>query len=213
MQERSTSKIRTFSIGFDDEKFDEAPFAGMSTSEPSTELHVSGAQALDIVPKLPEIYDEPFSDLSQIPTVLVSQMARQHVTVSLSGDGGDEIFGGYNRYRLGEKIWARLRAIPAPVRRSLAGILSVLPETIVAAGLASLAKLSSANIESLNSEARLLQFKSMLAAQHQMEMHCACLVCSINQWLVIGGAETSNFIRQMDRCWSLPRFYRDDDGI
>ena len=200
MQEYSTSKIRTFSIGFEDEQFDEAPFARAVADHVGTEhteLYVSGAQALGIVPRLSEIYDEPFSDPSQIPTVLVSQMARQYVTVSLSGDGGDEIFGGYNRYRLGEKLWGSIKAIPAPVRISLAGILSVLPEPVIALGLNSITRLSPDKFRRLNPEARLLQFRSLLAAQNQMEMYLALVshIQSIDD-LVIGGIEPEVILDQ-----------------
>lgn len=133
MQERSTRKVQTFAIGFDQPEYNEAPFAkavAKSLETDHTELYVSGKQALGVIPKLPSIYDEPFSDSSQIPTFLVSSMAREQVTVSLSGDGGDELFGGYNRYSWGNSIWRKLRPLPKPLRALLSAAgQSLAPET------------------------------------------------------------------------------------
>ena len=90
-------------------------------------------EAMSVIPRLPEIYDEPFSDSSQIPTLLVSELARQHVTVSLSGDGGDELFFGYNRYFLGCRIWGKLRFLPASLRRTMASVLAHIPGNMLEA--------------------------------------------------------------------------------
>jgi len=92
-----------------------------------TELYVRSEDALAIIPKLPSMYCEPFSDSSQIPTFLVSQMAKQHVTVALSGDGGDELFGGYNRYMAARKVWGPVQRLPAFTRHAAAGLLRALP--------------------------------------------------------------------------------------
>ena len=95
-----------------------------------TELTVTSQQALDVIPRLADMYDEPFANSSQIPTHLVSAMTRQHVTVALSGDGGDELFGGYNRYQLAQRFWRTLSLLPRPVRHGLAGSLRALsPES------------------------------------------------------------------------------------
>jgi len=93
-----------------------------------TELYVTPQQAIDVIPKLPHLYDEPFSDPSQIPTFLVSEMTRQNVTVALSGDGGDEQFGGYNRYFWGQSIWNRIRRVPLVLRHVAAGGMRALSE-------------------------------------------------------------------------------------
>ena len=92
-----------------------------------TELLVTSKDALDVIPRLPEFYDEPFADSSQIPTYLVSAMTRRHVTVALSGDGGDELFGGYNRYQLAQRFWRNLSLMPRPLRHGLAQALRAVP--------------------------------------------------------------------------------------
>jgi asparagine synthase (glutamine-hydrolysing) len=130
MQAQSTRPVRTFSIGFEKTEYDEAPYAravARHLGTDHTELYVSGAHASDLIPRLPEWYDEPFADSSQIPTYLVCEMARQHVTVALTGDGGDELFCGYPRYGRTELLWRRLSTVPAPVRVAVGRALSKLP--------------------------------------------------------------------------------------
>jgi asparagine synthase (glutamine-hydrolysing) len=130
MQKAGTGKVRSFTIGFDIPGFDEAPHAKAVADHlgtEHTEMTVTAQQALEIIPKLADWYDEPFADPSQIPTYLVSAMTRRHVTVALSGDGGDELFAGYNRYRLGafQTMW--LRALPQSLRRGLARAITMVP--------------------------------------------------------------------------------------
>lgn len=129
MQENSSKPINTFTIGFGEQKYDEAPYAKTIATHLGThhtELYVTNQDALDVIPKLPHLYDEPFADSSQIPTYLVSQLARQSVTVCLSGDGGDELFGGYNRYTWGAPLYESTSRLPAILRRSLAHFLGAL---------------------------------------------------------------------------------------
>lgn len=130
MQKASAQPVRTFSIGQWDADYDEAPFArrvAQHLGTQHTELIVTPGQALAVIPKLPDIYDEPFADSSQIPTYLVSRLARQDVTVSLSGDGGDELFGGYTQYPFNLEYWSRVRRVPAVVRATLRQVLSRMP--------------------------------------------------------------------------------------
>jgi len=121
MQAQSSQPVKTFSIGFTESGYDEAIYAkdiAKHLSTDHTELYVSPEQAMSVIPKLPTLYDEPFADSSQIPTYLVSEMARQHVTVSLSGDAGDELFAGYNRYQVTASTWDRLSKVPHWIRQS-----------------------------------------------------------------------------------------------
>jgi asparagine synthase (glutamine-hydrolysing) len=130
MQAQSDSPVRTFSIGFAEQDYDEARHAKRVASHlgtAHTELYVTPQEALAVVPKLSQIYDEPFADSSQIPTFMVSQLARRHVTVSLSGDAGDELFGGYNRYRWGEAIRRRVGWLPPAGRKALSGAITSVP--------------------------------------------------------------------------------------
>lgn len=126
MQAQSSRPVKTFTIGFQEEGYDEARYANAVARHlgtEHTELYVTPEQAMSVIPKLPQIYDEPFADPSQIPTFLLSSLARQHVTVSLSGDGGDELFAGYNRYFWGRKIWNTVGWMPKGLRQVSADIL------------------------------------------------------------------------------------------
>ncbi len=131
MQAQSERAVKTFTIGFDEAGYNEAEHAKAVAAHlgtDHTELYVTPAQALAVIPLLPSLYDEPFSDSSQIPTFLVSQLARQHVTVSLSGDAGDELFCGYNRYQVTAGLWKKLAAVPLPLRKAAAaGLTRVSP--------------------------------------------------------------------------------------
>jgi asparagine synthase (glutamine-hydrolysing) len=132
MKAAKAGPVKTFTIGFDMPGFDEAPHAKAVARHLGTEhneLTCSAQEALDIVPRLTEWYDEPFADSSQIPTYLISALTRQHVTVALSGDGGDELFGGYNRYLLAQRYWCLLSLLPQPVRAAVArALVAVTPE-------------------------------------------------------------------------------------
>ena len=140
MQRQAARPVKTFTIGFHEQEHSEAKHARAIASHlgtDHTEMMLSAQDALDVIPRLPRIYDEPFADSSQIPTFLVAQMAREHVTVALSGDAGDELFGGYNRYCWAPGIWDKLSRVPTGLRDRVlsslagggpaAGLLSLLP--------------------------------------------------------------------------------------
>jgi len=130
MQEKSSRPTRTYTIGFDDDAFDEASHAARvaeSLGTDHTALHLTGEDARSLVPRLPYIFDEPLADPSELPTLLVSQLARRDVTVALSGDGGDELFGGYNRYVYGTRVLPRVDRIPRPLRLAVAAGVRCVP--------------------------------------------------------------------------------------
>ena len=130
MQSQSSKPIDTFTIGFSEDGFNEAIFANkiakyLGTNH--TELYVTSQDALDVIQKLPKLYDEPFSDSSQIPAYLISGMTKKNVSVSLSGDAGDELFGGYNRYIWTNKIWSKIKFLPIPLRKLISNLLESIP--------------------------------------------------------------------------------------
>lgn len=134
MQARSSRPVKTFTVAFDEAAFDESGHARAVADHLGTEHHelrVSSAEALAVVPTLAEMYDEPFADASQIPTSLIAAMARRQVTVALSGDGGDELFGGYNRHRLLPRIRRTLGPWPRPLRSGVASVLRHAPVGLV----------------------------------------------------------------------------------
>jgi asparagine synthase (glutamine-hydrolysing) len=132
MQLESPQPIKTFSIGLAEKAYDEAIHArsvAHHIGSNHTELYITPREAAEVIPHLPDWFDEPFADSSQIPTFLISQLARKDVTVALSGDGGDELFAGYNRYVWCERLKQCLMWLPAPARQGLAGVINGVPST------------------------------------------------------------------------------------
>jgi asparagine synthase (glutamine-hydrolysing) len=132
-QKHSPGNVKTFTIGFEEAGFNEAVYAKQVAAHFGTEHHeryITAREGQDVVPLLPAMYDEPFADSSQIPTHLVSALAREHVTVALSGDGGDELFAGYNRYLATARLWGHLKRLPRPLRAIAGGAMAAVPPSV-----------------------------------------------------------------------------------
>ena len=199
----SGSQIRTFSIGFDEPGYNEAEHAKAVAKHLGTlhtELYVTGDDALAVVPKLTKIYDEPFADSSQIPTYLVSHLARQHVAVALSGDGGDELFAGYNRYLFAARAWQGVSRVPWALRKSLSALLlSLTPHTLDVLSTP-LQKLLLSTVGQGNVGDKLHKFaRTVLLARSSHDMYRSL----VSQWddpaaVVIGSEEPKSLVDEFD---------------
>lgn len=174
MQSRRSDRVRTFSIGSREPGYDEAGHARLIARHlgtEHTELYVEAKDALAVIPRLPTLYDEPFADSSQIPTFLVSQLARRDVTVALSGDAGDELFGGYNRYFHGPVLWRRLRWIPQPVRAGLAKLMTQWSPAAMDRGIAALGRLAPGELAGRRAGDKLHKLAGLFPARTEREFH------------------------------------------
>ncbi len=192
MQAQSTQSVKTFSIGFSEEGYDEATHAravARHLGTDHTELYVTHRQALDVIPKLPGLYSEPFSDSSQIPTFLVSQLARRKVTVSLSGDGGDELFAGYNRYVQTRNLWGKMSRLPQSLRGTAAGMIGLVPISAWNVLLKPVKTLLPEFLQLSNAGEKLYKGATVLGAQSINDLYRQL----VSHWepdrLVIGGKE------------------------
>jgi asparagine synthase (glutamine-hydrolysing) len=179
MQKQSARPIKTFSIGFHAQGFNEAEFAktiARHLKTDHTELYISSKDVFNVIPGLPRLYDEPFGDSSQIPTYLVSKLASESVTVSLSGDGGDELFGGYERYLWATNHWSRSSRYPRKLRSAMSALMgSQLARYAACRGAPFVASVSSnKNLsQKLETAARLLGARDRRALYHTIMSHWA----------------------------------------
>lgn len=193
MQAHSTRPVRTFTIGFDDGRYDEAPHAraiAQHLGTEHTELYVTPQDALSVIPSLPRIYDEPFADSSQIPTLLVSKLTRAHVTVALSGDGGDELFGGYNTFQYAPALWRRIQRVPRPLREAAASLLAAAPASSWDALLNRLPKAARMG-QRLNGD-RLTKLSTLLASVGEREFYRRLSSHWVRPGELVHGAEESS---------------------
>ena len=174
MQAQSTRAIKTFSIGFDDAIYNEAQYAmeiANHLGTEHTELYVSSQMAQSIIPRLPTLFDEPFADSSAIPTFLVAELARNQVTVALSGDGGDEIFGGYPRYLFTQSVWEKFMWLPSPLRHSLGNILNATNPAVLNQCLKPFKHLIPSNLQHINIGQKIKKGASIMQANDSAELY------------------------------------------
>jgi asparagine synthase (glutamine-hydrolysing) len=199
MQQHASTPVRTFTVGFADRAFDESGDAAAVAEHLGTEhttVMVSDAEATGVIRRLPDIWDEPFADVSQIPTHLVSEVARRQVTVSLSGDGGDELFAGYNRHAWLERLWRRANQVPPGVRRATgAAVGRVPPSTVDGLARAVAALPGSSSVR--NPSTKVAKVAKVLAASDPGDAYLAL----ISHWdapvpMVIGATEDRSISRR-----------------
>ncbi len=196
MQSMSNSPIKTFTIGFSQKEFDEATHAAAIARHlktDHTELYVTPEDCINVVPLMAQVYDEPFADSSQLPTFLVSKLAKSSVTVSLSGDGGDELFCGYNRYFFGRDVERLNDTAPLFLRRVLASVLKSSSATDIYSGLRMLAKVSPkfGSLSGANVTQRMLRLSSALTASSVDEMYKGLVACWTNPQEVLSQSNTA----------------------
>jgi asparagine synthase (glutamine-hydrolysing) len=210
MQAQASRPVKTFTIGFHEAGYNEAEHAHAVAAHlgtEHTELYVTAEQAMAVIPRLPALYDEPFADSSQIPTLLVSEFARRHVTVSLSGDGGDELFGGYNRYVWASRIWRSLGWAPRPLRAALAGVLTSLPPATWNGVFSGLSLFLPKRWRYANPGDKLHKLAGILAVRSPEEIYLAL----VSHWqqpanIVIGATEPATVLTDARQWADVPDF-------
>lgn len=209
MQAQSQRPVKTFSIGFSETEYDEAHHARRVAAHlgtEHTELYVTPQDALDAIPVLPHHWDEPFADSSQIPTLLVSRLARTGVTVSLSGDGGDELFCGYARYARGHGIWRHLNMLPREMRKAAAGALRMTP----AQAIDTLMKVAPGRLRRLAVGDRLLKLAGMLDVNSADGFYRSLVSHARDpERLVPGAREPETQLTRPDPDWPADADFRD----
>jgi len=198
MQVQSTRPVKTFTIGFREAGFNEAEYAKAVAAHlgtEHTELYMAPEDARAVIPLLPSLYDEPFADSSQIPTFLVAQLARQHVTVSLSGDAGDELFCGYNRYLFSDRMWGRMSRVPRPMRQLMAGGLRGLSVDNWNRLISSFGKTLPGSLRRVNAGDKIHKGAALLASPTQDALYLGLNSNWANpEGLVIGGHEPATLL-------------------
>lgn len=198
MQAQSNQPVKTFSIGFHEKGYNEAEYArgvAKHLRTDHTELYVTAQQALNVIPKLPRLYCEPLADPSQIPTFLVAQLARQQVTVALSGDGGDELFGGYTRYNLSDRLWSRMSHIPRRARGLIASSVHLLSQPRWNSLFGPVQTLLPAALRKGNIGEKLYKGADLLRASTIDELYLKLMTHWEPQHVVLGGNEPHSYLQ------------------
>jgi asparagine synthase (glutamine-hydrolysing) len=188
MQAQTSRPVKTFTVGFHQDEYNEARHAKRVASRlgtEHTELYLNAKDALDVVPLLPSMYDEPFSDSSQIPTYLICKLARESVTVCLSGDGGDELFGGYNRHLFIKRIWHSVNRLPSFARKAVADLLRVLPAASIDRGFQLLRPMLSRKLRLATPGDKAHKLASLLSAESPEGLYYEALSHWVNPTEVV----------------------------
>ena len=190
MQSQTSRRVKTFTIGFHQSDYDEAHYARAVATHLGTDhtaLYLTPDQALAVIPNLPKLYDEPFADVSQIPTFLVSELAKSHVGVCLSGDGGDELFGGYNRHLIGARLWRSLILLPKPARKIISAMLTTASPLILESILNNFSFALPKSLRISSQAFRLKKIAELLTASSPEELYFQLIShWSVPERLVIG---------------------------
>jgi asparagine synthase (glutamine-hydrolysing) len=210
MQAQSSRPIKTFTIGFYEDAYNEAKAAkevARHLGTDHTELYVTPKETQAVIPRLAQLYDEPFADSSQIPTFLVCELTRRHVTVGLSGDGGDELFGGYNRYLWAENIWHWLRHVPVPARRCIASLIRSIPPRKWDVAYAAIELLIPPHLRQRLPSDKLYKVSEWLTVRHEDELYHRV----VSQWknpenVMVGGKEPPTLLLDPTLRAAVPNF-------
>ena len=198
LQAQSETKINTFTIGFEQKEYNEAEYAKKVANHIGTnhhETYISEKEVLDIVPQIPKIYSEPFSESSEIPTYLVSKIAKQKVTVSLSGDAGDELFCGYSRYQLANRSWNKISNVPLPIRSSLGKGIQSLPYNFLKTILLPINGMRDKNGIAINVVDKLLKASDLLKLKNRKEFY--------NKGFMTHNLEANNWVLNSEKTETL----------
>lgn len=204
MQALSSRPVKTFSVGFHEADYNEAEYAKAIARHLGTEhseLYVTPKDSLDVIPRLPQTWDEPFSDASQIPMLLIAELTRRYVTVSLSGDGGDELFGGYGRHAELRWLWDRIKRWPISVRRLAASAITTISPAMLTRMASSLLHLAPRHLRYSNAGERLYKLAEVIVLSDPETIYRDAL---ISHWkdpaaVVIGGTEPETLVKARSR--------------
>lgn len=202
MQQISAVPIKTFTIGMAQAGFDESQHARFVSEHLGTDhsdLILTPDQVLDAIPAMAEIYDEPFSDSSQIPTYLVSKLARRNVTVALSGDGADELFAGYNRHFHGANIWAKLKKAPRPLRALAGAAIGNSPTYL----LDQLGKFGPADLRTGRTAEKLKKLARLMQSRDQSEYYRTLLSTAANPLTILANSQPARPMSSLERALSF----------
>lgn len=208
MQSISDRPVKTFSIGFEQKSHDEAPFAKAVATHLKTEhceLYVSEKDALGVIPCLPEIFSEPFGDSSQIPTYLVSKLTREKVTASLSGDGGDEVFGGYQRFIWTKKLWNIMSRTPPPIGKMIGSLANKFPTTFLDNSMGLVNNILPDSLKLKNAGFKIQRALSIGSAKSAEDLYLIFLSQKCNPSNIVRGFKPSNtYLASVDR-WPVTK--------